>query len=522
MKLLVVIFAATLLTTLGSVASAGATCENLSSLSLPETTITMAQTVAPGEFALPHDYVGFKDCMILPCPTSNGPGDMFKSLPTFCRIAATLKPTSDSDIKIEIWMPASGWNGKFMAVGNAGWAGTISYTAISVPLTRGYAVASTNTGHAGTLDDASFALGHPERAIDFGYRAVHEMTVKGKAIISAYYGNAPRLSYWNGCSTGGRQALMEAQRFPADFDGLIAGAPANYLTHLLAQSLWIAQAVHKDEAGYIPPAKYPLIHNAVLDACDALDGVKDGVLEDPTRCKFDPKVLECKGGDGPGCLTSPQLEAARKIYTPATNPRTRQQIFPPLEPGSELGWAFKAGPQPNSMAVSYWRYVVFKDPNWDYKTFNFDSDLALADRIENGNLNATNPDLKSFFGRGGKLLQYHGWSDPLISPRNSINYYKSVLETLGGASKLNESYRLFMAPGMEHCGGGDGLSDFDPISALEQWVETGKAPDQISASRMRDGKTDRTRPLCPYPQVAKYKGTGSTDDAANFSCAASK
>ena len=471
------------------------TCEKLSTLSLPQTTITMAHTVAAGSF---------------------------KSLPTFCRVAATLKPSGDSDIKIEIWMPTSGWNAKFIAEGNGGWAGTISYADMGVALERGYAVASTNTGHDGAFDDASFASGHPEKLIDFGYRAVHEMTAKAKAIIAAYYGSAPRHSYWDGCSTGGRQALMEAQRFPADFDGLIAGAPANYMTHLQAHSLWIAQAVHKDETRYIPPAKYSIIHNAVLRECDALDGVKDGVLEDPTLCKFDPKVLECKGADGAGCLTAPQVEAARKIYSPVTNPRTKQQIFPPLERGSELGWAAKAGPQPSSIAVTFWRYVVFKDANWDYQTFDFDSDLALADRSENGNVNAVNPDLKSFFGRGGKLLQYHGWSDPMIAPRNSINYYKSVLEMFGGASEVNESYRLFMVPGMAHCGNGEGPDQFDPITIIEEWVEKGKAPDQIIASRVRDGKTERTRPLCPYPMVATYKGKGSTDDATSFSCSLPK
>jgi Tannase and feruloyl esterase len=522
MKLPDVMLAAILMNMLDAPASPAATCESLSSLSLPETTITVAQTVAPGAFALPKDFVGAKNCWFQPCPISNGPGDVFKDLPTFCRVAATLKPTSDSDIEIEIWMPVSGWNGKFIAVGNGGWAGTISFAAMGVAVARGYAVASTNTGHDGSVGDGSFALGHPEKLIDFGYRAVHEMTVKAKSIVAAFYAKAPTLSYWNGCSTGGRQALMEAQRFPADFDGMIAGAPANNKTHLVAQSLWIAQAVHKDEASYIPPMKYPLIHNAVLEMCDALDGVKDGVLEDPTRCKFDPKVLECKGADGPGCLTAPQVEAARKIYTPATNPRTKQQIFPALEPGSELGWAAKAGPEANAMAISHWRYVVFKDPNWDYKTFNFDTDMALGDKIENGNENATNPNLKAFFGHGGKLLQYHGWSDQLISPRNSINYYENVLATMGGASRVNQSYRLFMVPGMAHCSGGDGPNQFDTIGVLEQWVEKGKAPDQIIASRIRDGKTDRTRPLCPYPQVATYKGSGSTDVAENFSCSVPK
>jgi feruloyl esterase len=507
MKLLGGIFAAMLMTMPCSPAFPAATCESLSlsSLSLSDTTITMAQTVAPGAFVPPQ-----------------GPSDAFKSLPAFCRVTAILKPTSDSDIQIEIWMPAAGWTGKFIAVGNGGWAGTISYDAMSGPLARGYAIASTNTGHLGTEGDGGFALGHPEKLIDFGYMAVHEMTVKAKAIIAAYYGNAPRVSYWNGCSTGGRQGLMEAQRFPADFDGVIAGAPANNTTHLVTQSLWIWMAVHRDEASYIPPSKYSLIHNAVLAECDGIDGVKDGVLEDPTRCKFDPKVLECQGADGPGCLTTPQVEAAGKIYSPTTNPRTKQQIFPALEPGSELGWAGKAGPQPLPVATSHWRYVVFKDPNWDYRTFNFDSDVALGDQTENDIINAMDPDLKAFFGHGGKLLQYHGWSDPAISPRSGIDYYQSVQDALGGASKVNESYRLFMAPGMAHCGGGDGPNQFDMIGALEQWVAKGKAPDRIIASRIRDGRTERTRPLCPYPEVATYKGTGSTDEATNFSCSVPK
>ena len=237
MKFLGVISAAMLLTTPSSLASAAATCESLSSLSLPETTISTAQTVAPGQFAWPHDFVGWKSCLFQPCPLPDEPGDAFKSLPTFCRIAATLKPTSDSDIKIEIWMPVSGWNGELLAVGNGGWAGSISYADMGVALLRGYAAASTDTGHNGNMGDGSFALGHTEKLIDFGPRAVHEMILKAKAIITAYYGNAPKRSYWNGCSTGGRQALMEAQRFPADFDGLIAGAPANYMTHLNAQGL---------------------------------------------------------------------------------------------------------------------------------------------------------------------------------------------------------------------------------------------------------------------------------------------
>jgi feruloyl esterase len=478
-----------------SIPAIAASCDSLASLALPDTTITKVESIADGG-AAPQGL---------------------KNLPAFCRVAATLMPSTDSDIKIEVWLPASGWNGKYEAVGNGGWSGAISYSAMGEALRRGYATSSTDTGHAG--GSASFALGHPEKLIDYAYRSEHEMTVKAKAIIAAFYGNAPKLSYWNGCSAGGKQALKEAQKFPADFDGIIAGAPGNNWTGRATYSMWVAQAVHKDEAAYIPPEKYPLIHNAVVEKCDALDGVKDGILEDPTRCQFDPKVLECKGADGPACLTAPQVEAARKIYSGAINPRTKQQIFPGLEPGSELDWNVLASPKPFGIGDDFFKYVVFKDPSWDYKTLNFDSDIALAAKTDNGLINATDPNLKAYFAHSGKLLQYHGWSDWQISPLNSVNYYQSVLETMGGASKVQDSYRLFMAPGMGHCGGSEGPNNFDMLGALEQWAEKAKPPAQIVASRIKNGKVERTRPLCPYPQIAKYKGTGSTDDTANFACA---
>ncbi len=464
-----------------------ASCEGLASLALPDTTITKAESVPVGK----------------------------NSLAAHCRVAATLTPSKDSDIKIEVWMPVSGWNGKYQAVGNGGWSGAISGGAMEEALRSGYATSSTDTGHEG--GSASFALGHPEKLIDYAYRSEHEMTVKAKAIIAAFYGSAPKFSYWNGCSAGGKQALKEAQRFPDDFDGIIAGAPGNNWTGRAIFSMWVAQAMHKDEAGYIPPEKYPLIHNAVLEACDSLDGVKDGLIEDPTRCHFDPKALECKSGDAPSCLTSAQVEGARKIYSGAINPRTKQQLFPGLEPGSELQWQVLAGPKAFSIGNDHFKYVVFKDPNWDFKAMNFDADAALAEKTDNGLINANDPNLKPFFGHGGKLIQYHGWSDWQISPLNSVHYYESVLEAAGGASKVADSYRLFMVPGMGHCGSGEGPNRFDMVSALEQWTEQHKAPARIIAST-RDG--GRTRPLCPYPQVAKYKGSGSIDDAANFSCAA--
>jgi feruloyl esterase len=433
-------------------------------------------------------------------------------------VQATLTPSADSDIKIEVWLPASGWNGKFQAVGNGGWAGTISYGPLGAAVRRGYAAASTDTGHVG--GSASFALGHPEKLTDFAYRAVHETTVAAKAIIANFYGNSPRYSYWNGCSTGGRQGLKEAQRFPADFDGIIAGAPANYQTHLHVWSIAVAQAVQKEPGSYIPPEKYPVIHKAALEACDALDGLKDGLIQDPTRCHFDPKVLQCAGDDSAACLTAPQVEAARKIYAPVKNSRTGEIIFPGMEPGSELGWAALAGPKAAAVATDTFSYVVYKDPNWDWHTMSPDTDTAVADKIDNGLINAIDPNLDPFISHKGKLITYHGWSDQLIAPGNSVNYYNNVAKKMGGAAKTADSIRLFMVPGMAHCAGGEGPNTFDMVSALEQWVEQGKAPEQVIASHTQNGVVDRTRPLCQYPQVARYKGTGSIDDASNFTCAA--
>jgi len=491
-------------------ASIQASCESLASLTLPHTQITRAQLVPAGAFAATPAGV------LAPGAPSFRP---YNTLPEFCRVTATLAPSSDSDIKIEAWMPTSRWNGKFLGIGNGGWAGTISVQALAMALGRGYAVAATDTGH--TSRDGSFAFNHPEKLIDFSYRAVHDMTVQAKALVSAYYGKAPSASYWDGCSTGGRQGLKEAQRYPADYDGIIAGTPTNYMTHMLAQSLWVAHATLKDSTGYIPQEKYAAIHKAVLDACDSLDGVKDGVIDDPTRCHFDPKTIQCGADDAPTCLTAAQVEAARKIYASVKNPRTGVEIFPGLEPGSELGWAGLAGgPNPMSIATDYFKYIVFMDLAWDFRTFDFDKDVALADSMDNGADNATDPNLKAFFSRGGKLLMYHGWIDPLVAPRNSVNYYTSVANALGGAANVNDSMRLFMVPGMGHCVGGDGPSNFDKLTVLEQWVEQKKAPDQIVASHIANGAVDRTRPLCPYPLVAIYSGTGSTNDAANFVCKA--
>ncbi|HEY4379007.1 MAG TPA: tannase/feruloyl esterase family alpha/beta hydrolase [Acidobacteriaceae bacterium] len=443
----------------------------------------------------------------------------YPKLPAFCRVEATLQPTSDSEIKIEVWMPeAAAWNGKYEGTGNGGWGGSIDRGAIASAVMRGYAASSSDTGHAG--GSASFAMGHPEKLIDFGYRSVHGMTVTAKALIAAFYGGGPKLAYFEGCSSGGRQALMEAQRFPEDYDGIVAGATTNNWTKMMFARIWVGQATLSDAASYIPPAKYPMIHRAVLAACDAMDGVKDGVLNEPMKCGFDPKALACKeGADGTDCLTKAQVEAASRIYSPATNPRTGERIFPAMERGSELVWGRLAGgPEPIALATDYFKYVVFEDPKWDFRTLNFDGDVAKATKRDGGVLSATDPDLRPFFARGGKLIMYHGWTDQQVMPENSINYYRSVSAAVG-AAKTDASYRLFMVPGMNHCGGGDGPNRFDMLGALELWREDGKAPDAIVASHEVGGAVDRTRPLCAYPEVAKYKGSGSTDSAANFVCA---
>jgi feruloyl esterase len=520
-------------TALPGIVNAQQSCESLATLKLPDTTVTLAQSVSPGDFRPPTANAAAAGALPGATPGGRGPGGAppatpggrgaaaFLNLPAFCRVAAEIKPTADSDIKIEVWLPASGWNGKFQATGNGGWSGAIGYPAMGQALARGYATTGTDTGHEG--GSASFALGHPEKLADFGYRAVHLMTVQAKAIIAAYYGRGPQFSYWFACSTGGRQGLREAQQFPTDYDGIIAGAPANYMTHLEAWTLWAPAAMNATPESAIPSAKFPTIHQAVLAACDSLDGLKDGLLEDPRTCHFEPKTLLCKGEDANNCLTAAQVQTAEKIYSPATNPRTKEVIYPAFQPGSELGWTFFAGPNAPSVATDLFKYETFKDANWDWHTFNFDSDMALADKVDGGLLNTLNPDLSPFFTHGGKLIQYHGWSDTLIAPENSINYYTSVASKLGGAKKIDEDYRLFMVPGMGHCAGGEGPTNFDMVTALEQWREQGKAPEKIVASKYVDNDPAKgaamTRPLCPYPQPSQYKGSGDTNDAANFVCA---
>ena len=504
------ITAAAGLTALLAVAPIGAAraadCAMLANLHLPDTTITLAQRVAPGAFEMPH--------------TGRGPGvpsAPFAKLPAFCRVAGTIKPTADSDIRFEVWMPETNWNRKFVGVGNGVWAGTISYFEMVAPLLRGYATAATDDGHQGSPLDAGFAAGHPEKLIDFGYRAPHEMTVVAKATIAAFYGNDPLRSLFASCSTGGRQALMEAYRYPRDYDGISSMAPANPMVALMVSSLWTGEATLKNKESYIPPAKFAFVHKAVVHACDALDGIRDGIINDPRRCHFDPARLQCKSGDSPDCLTAPQVAALRAIYAGPRNPRTGRQIFPGFEPGSESMFPIQtAGPLPFGAAETYLRDLVFKNPQWDFRTFDYDRGVVLAREVGSAVLDVPPSGLDGYFAQGRKLLLSHGWADGLIPSMSTVNFYTALAHRLG-PQRADTAVRLFMVPGMGHCSGGDGPYVLDPISTIDRWVETGRAPERIIASNP-PGAPPRTRPLCPYPQVARYRGQGSTDEAQNFEC----
>jgi hypothetical protein len=504
--------------------SFGASCSKLSELKLKQTAITSAEFVTTGTFTL-------------------AAGRSIHNLPTFCRVEGVAKPSPDSDIQFEVWMPVSGWNGKFRGAGNGGFAGSISFGDMARALRMGYATASTDTGHRAAGTDAHWALGHPQKVIDFGYRAIHLTAVNAKAIIKAFYGQAPRYSYFESCSDGGREALMEAQRFPRDYNGILAGAPANFWTLLLSSAFFNTQVPGLvDRASYIPASKLPAISAAVLAACDAEDGVKDGILNDPTECHFNPSTLLCNGADAATCLTAPQVAELRKIYGGLANGKQR---FPGYMPGGELGpggwklWITGQAPATSlqyAFGINYFRDMVFENPAWSYRGANVNAAIQRATRDTARALNATDPNLAPFERRGGKLILYHGWSDAAIPPLNTVDYYNSVVARLGRA-QASSFVRLYMAPGMQHCGGGPGPSFFgelglvtasDPAhnisAALERWVEKGIAPRSIIATKYVNPLhpsqgIQMTRPLCSYPQIAKYQGSGNPNNAASFVCA---
>jgi feruloyl esterase len=507
-------------------------CRPLMESKISGATTIFADVVEAGGFAGPPDGSGNRD---LTAP--------YKGIPAFCRVVVVAKPTTDSEIRIEVWMPLAGWNGKLQGIGNGGFAGTIDYMQLGAAVSQGYAVTGTSAGHiAATPLDASWALGHPAKVIDFGHRGIHEMTRVAKEAVRAFYGKPQQHSYFAGCSDGGREALMEAQRYPADYDGILAGAPANYWTALLSTAAVDTQALTLDAASYIPQTKVPAIAAAVVKACDEIDGVRDGILNDPRQCHFDPAVIQCKvGEDTDRCLTAPQVAALKKIYA---GPHDAQghEIFPGFLPGGEDGaggwglWIFGPAPAKSLMAffgIGYFTDMVYEQPDWDYRTFQIEAALKLADARTASALNATDADLKPFQARGGKLILYHGWNDPAIPALNTVNYYQNVVATLG-QSDADSFVRLYMVPGMQHCDNGPGADSFGQVgqltsedpqrsvdAALERWVEKGVAPGTIIASKYSADDRQHakmTRPLCAYPQVAKYKGSGDTNDAANFVC----
>lgn len=531
--------------------AAAAECSALSRLHLAEVTSIRAEAVAAKAFTPPPAFPGLRPGRPVAMP--------------FCRVRLTVAP----QIHIEVWLPPAGsWNHRFEAVGGGGFAGTISYAALATALTGNavtghFATASTDTGHPasgtengqgganGAQAGGGFALEPATHRlnrgliVDFASRSLHQMTEKAKALIDAYYGAPVKFSYWNGCSTGGRQGLMEAQRFPGDYNGILAGAPAINWDRFVPASLWPAVAMQLVAHHAIAPEKLQAATAAAIKACDALDGVTDGVISDPRRCRFDPRTLQC-GAAGAArdhtCLAADEATALREIWQGARGPRGAF-LWYGLEPGTPL--AAMAGRAPFPISLDYWRLWIERSPAFDWHTLT-DATFAAGIRESQEKFHdviaTDSADLSAFRAHGGKLLTYHGWSDPLIFPRGSIQYFERVLAANGGAKRVGEFYRLFMVPGMSHCFGGAGAVNFgqsglvpaepdpehDALIALERWVESGIAPQALIAStdpqplHAREDPTHSaafSRPLCPYPQTAVYDGHGNPDIAASFRCA---
>ncbi len=491
-------------------------CESLASMKITNVTITMAEPITP-PFEAPS----------LPGRYGTPAGE--KVTVPFCRVAGYAAPTRGSHINFEVWLPpAEKWNGLYLGEGNPGFVGAISYGGMVRELERGYATASTDTGHAdkeatGALPP--WAEGHPEKVADWGYRALHVTTVAAKQIVRAYYGKAPRLSFFSSCHEGGNQALTEAQKFPTDFDGIAAGDPAYDITHLQAVSLYLSWVALKDGVKapeYVPPNKFPVIHRAVLDKCDALDGVRDGIIEDPQACHFDPATIQCPGKeDNPSCLTPAQVQTVRQVYAGAKFD-DGTLIYPGLEPGSELDWHWMlGGPEPMAINKDFFANLVIGDPNWDWHTFNLDRDTRLADKKIGAMVNFTDPNLRPFEKHGGKIIMYQSWQEAAIPPGGLVNYYKSVVKAMGGLDQTQRFARLFMVPDAGMCSGfsvGSYQGAWNALDVIEKWRKTGVAPDRIITEHRVAGIVDRTHRVCPYPQVAIYKGSGDPYDAANFAC----
>ena len=488
-------------------AAAPAACETLASLSLPNAAIASATTVAAGAFVPSQGGRGGRR-------GGGPPRDQFADLPSFCRVEGTVGRPGDTDVKFEVWMPTQGWNGDFQPAASGFAGGTIGYTQMARIVRGGAATVNTNRGHDG---------GGPWKPADMAALPYHLAVDRAKAVVAAHYGNRPKFTFMNECGgSGSRDALQVVQTAPADLDAAVGQGIIYYSTRHGVSQAWMYQATHKDEARNIPISKLPMIHQGALDACDAKDGVKDGVVGDPLHCAFDPAVLLCHNGDAPTCLTAPQVDAVRQIYTAPVHARTKQRLFGAMPPGGELSWAAMIGPNLYPYALTFYRNLVFKDPAWEYakRPVNFDADVERGDAPENLSINANNPDLSGFIARGGKLLLIGGWGDDL-SPNSFIDYYESVVSKMG-ERRIHDSVMLFMVPAMGHCLGDDydyaPTTNFDAVGFIRRWKTTGRAPRQIVVTQGAKGEPARERLVCAYPNVARYKGTGNTEDPSNFSC----
>jgi feruloyl esterase len=500
-------------------------CADIAKIRLPNTTITSATVLPAGPFA--NASIGdplAAQGTTSPAPTCSS-NIASPQLPTFCRITGAITtPGAAEPISIEVWMPLDHWNGKFEGVGNHGFAGEIEYADMGPELVKGYAVATTDTGHAGSA--ATAWMQNHQQIVNYGSLGVHEMTVKGKAIVKAFYGKSPKYSYFNGCSTGGKEGLMEAQRYPDDYDGINVGGSANFAQiHNRVEYVWNGQKTFGNAATPLTAATTALVNAAAVAACDGLDGVVDGVIDDPLTCPFKPSSLLCKAGQNPStCLTAAQVEAVEDVYDGPRNPRTGEEIYPGLARGTERGWGSGTTGPGVSTADTFFKFMVYNDPNWNFQTLNFDSDIAATDAKFSTLIDAIDPDLTAFKRRGGKILQSHLWSSVVHPAARSIEYYEQVVSFMNHGERhldnrdfeeTQDFYRLFMAPGGS---GSKGPGSFDSMPALERWVEQGIPPHSIIASHVTSGVVDRTRPLCAYPAAEAYKGSGSIDDAANFEC----
>jgi feruloyl esterase len=428
---------------------------------------------------------------------------------SFCRISVTSRPTKDSDIRLEVWIPiGEAWNGKFVQLGNGGFSGGIRTAQIKAVAAQGYAAAGTDNGHqTPVVTSASWALGHPEKIVDFGWRSLKETTDISKALIAAQKTKGAARSYFYGCSDGGREALMEAQRYPRDFDGIVAGAPANYMSQLFGMTAAQQQALARP-GGYLGEDQRKLIQKSVLAQCGG-----EAFVRDPAACHFDPGKLQCKAGQSDGCLTAPQVASARALYDGRRDPRTGKVGFPGFSPGAEAeanSWnAWITGPtqDKNANAAGYqfssnaFKYFAFQDPTFDFLKMDLGAQFDRAAAKMGPMIDAPDPDLSAFKKRGGKLLQYHGWNDPAIPARSSIRYYEDVGRTMG---RTDDFYRLYLVPGMLHCGGGPGPATVDWLGTLDRWVGEKTAPGELTATAAGGA----SQKLCPYPAVARSDGKG--------------